>query len=784
MVLHKGLRIAAIIGLSIAVLSDIARPAYAACTSPAGNAGAITWNGTDSVIWCDGTTWYALKSSASASGSAGYIQFSDGSGGFASDSGLNWDNTNKRLGINVSSPSSDLSFGGGANRMIGMTSRSGDGDGFSLTIRSGATSSGATDRNGGPLYLSSGVATGTGSSAIYFRTATPQGSTNTTSNTPTDKMTILGNGNVGIGTTSPVSALTIGETGNASGEVAANTIRSGSGGRYGIGFNTGVAGTFNLFGHSTAQQIGIGFDTGSFGTFSSVVTVKPSGNVGIGTASPVGRLHVSTGNSGQTTPGANADDIVVESAGNTGLTVLSGTAGTGQINFGDSGNAAQGRITYDHSNDSLSVHTNATQALTILSSGNVGIGATAPATSLHISSGNAAGLIIERPATLNSGIEFRQTGGSIFAGIATGLDFAIGAGNNLEASLFKVSSAGKLKISAPDNTATQLSLISDRRAIVSTDLIGGVDFQSNDSQLTAPGTVAASIKALAAATHTASELGTDLTFSTTTGTTFAERMRVTAAGNVGIGTASPSEALTVNGNPEFQGASKKLRIVPDSTGITYLQVGTDNTDATGEIRLTRYKTTSTSFAKFSSYATTNYLAGNVGIGIATPAAALHVSGTDSTAYVSSSASAYSPADLSSPAAPMVLIANTANLDGQGVYLNLLSKNAVADGQRAYIGAISNSTGRSPNIVIGQQNGTTSYIERMRIAAGGNVGIGTTTPAAKLDVNGFMRLAKNGSAPATCDATIDGAIALTSARRMCVCDATSWVEVNSATACTW
>lgn len=228
----------------------------------------------------------------SSSGSAGYVQFSDGSGGFASDSGLVWDNTNKRLGINVPSPSYDLSFGGGANRMIGMTSRSGAGDGFSLTLRSGATANGATDKNGGSLVLSSGVATGTGSSAIYFRTATAQATTNTTDNVPSDKMTILGNGNVGIGTTSPISALTIGETGNASGEVAANTIRSGSGGRYGIGFNTGVAGTFNLFGHSTAQQIGIGFDTGSFGTFSSVVTVKPSGNVGIGTTTPAAKLDV------------------------------------------------------------------------------------------------------------------------------------------------------------------------------------------------------------------------------------------------------------------------------------------------------------------------------------------------------------------------------------------------------------------------------------------------------------------------------------------------------------
>lgn len=67
---------------------------------------------------------------------------------------------------------------------------------------------------------------------------------------------------------------------------------------------------------------------------------------------------------------------------------------------------------------------------------------------------------------------------------------------------------------------------------------------------------------------------------------------------------------------------------------------------------------------------------------------------------------------------------------------------------------------------------------------GSLGVGTVTPAATLDVNGYMKLKKNTAAPVTCGGTYDGAIALTSARRMCVCDGTSWKEVNSATACTW
>jgi len=77
--------------------------------------------------------------------------------------------------------------------------------GTSLTIQSSGATSGATDKNGGGLTLSSGIATGTGSSILHFFTATAQGSTNTTDNTPTEKMTILGSGNVGIGTTTPAN---------------------------------------------------------------------------------------------------------------------------------------------------------------------------------------------------------------------------------------------------------------------------------------------------------------------------------------------------------------------------------------------------------------------------------------------------------------------------------------------------------------------------------------------------------------------------------------------------
>jgi len=71
---------------------------------------------------------------------------------------------------------------------------------------------------------------------------------------------------------------------------------------------------------------------------------------------------------------------------------------------------------------------------------------------------------------------------------------------------------------------------------------------------------------------------------------------------------------------------------------------------------------------------------------------------------------------------------------------------------------------------------------------GQVGIATSAPKATLDVNGYIRLAKNAVAPLACDAAHDGAIALTSSTyRLCVCKGgtTTWVYTSDgATACTW
>lgn len=104
----------------------------------------------------------------------------------------------------------------------------------------------------------------------------------------------------------------------------------------------------------------------------------------------------------------------------------------------------------------------------------------------------------------------------------------------------------KLTIAAVNATSNQLRLRSYRAELVATNVIGGIDFMSNDIDITAPGTVTASIQALASATHNALNLSTDLVFSTTNVLATGEAMRITKEGYIGVGSSSPASVLFIS----------------------------------------------------------------------------------------------------------------------------------------------------------------------------------------------------------------------------------------------
>ena len=98
--------------------------------------------------------------------------------------------------------------------------------------------------------------------------------------------------------------------------------------------------------------------------------------VGIGAEGDLGSgLHIKTADSSGSVS-ADADELVLESNGNTGLTMLGGTGNACRIHFGDSGDNDIGFINYAHDDNALLVGTNASERMKIDSSGNVMIGKT------------------------------------------------------------------------------------------------------------------------------------------------------------------------------------------------------------------------------------------------------------------------------------------------------------------------------------------------------------------------------------------------------------------------
>ena len=199
-------------------------------------------------------------------------------------------------------------------------------------------------------------------------------------------------GNVGIGTTAPAYKLDVNGTGFFDGRV---TIKS-----QGVGDSISIleSSTSNKAVYMGESAVGHGFLTLFEKSVGEVIKFDANGNsfinrgnVGIGTTSPAGLLHVSSGTSGDaiviiesdTDNNDENDNPQLQFKQDGGSTIakagLTGNAGT--IFTNSLANAAY------FGNDeaaSLQLYANATARLTIREDGNVGIGTTSPASKLHV----------------------------------------------------------------------------------------------------------------------------------------------------------------------------------------------------------------------------------------------------------------------------------------------------------------------------------------------------------------------------------------------------------------
>lgn len=126
-------------------------------------------------------------------------------------------------------------------------------------------------------------------------------------------------------------------------------------------------------------------------------TIDSSGNVGIGTTSPDGTLHVHTHSAGSATANTVANDLVIENNTAGGLTILTPDVSKGTFAFGTPSDVLGARFEWNYNNNQFSVGSsspaakfvlragNEQERVTILANGNVGINTSTPGERLVIS---------------------------------------------------------------------------------------------------------------------------------------------------------------------------------------------------------------------------------------------------------------------------------------------------------------------------------------------------------------------------------------------------------------
>tara|TARA_R100000900_G_scaffold126658_1_gene101291 strand:+ start:202 stop:1155 length:954 start_codon:yes stop_codon:yes gene_type:complete len=116
--------------------------------------------------------------------------------------------------------------------------------------------------------------------------------------------------------------------------------------------------------------------------------------VGIGTTPDLGvGLHIRTADSGMGSVNANADELIIEGSGASGISILSGASSKSNLFFGDSGSNVIGNISYNHSDNALEFATNGANQWFIDSSGNLLPAATDHGIYLGVTSATASNLL-------------------------------------------------------------------------------------------------------------------------------------------------------------------------------------------------------------------------------------------------------------------------------------------------------------------------------------------------------------------------------------------------------
>jgi uncharacterized protein YaiE (UPF0345 family) len=448
-------------------------------------------------------------------------------------------------------------------------------------------------------------------------------------------------------------------------------------------------------------------------------TIQTStGNLTLATAGGNGNILLSPNGTGKvgigTTSVGSFDSVPLLVVGggtaDSGIAIFTSNATAGYLQFADGTSGAEeyrGFIKYDHSTNAMSFSTNSTARteaeMTILGGGNVGIGTASPTNILHVV---GTSQILQQytgsPNTFAFG-QYNTSGDASINNLASAnLLFAT---NNTER--MRITSAGNVGI----GTDSPLSNLHVRAASGS----ASVRIQDSTNNTTL----------FLQSQNGLGVVGTITNHALRFDTNDAECMRITSTGNVGIGTDSPAQLLHL-----YKPSGSVSLALQSSTNYGYFYNDGTNIGLASNIGSTGFKLIVNRSAPDNSLVVNS--AGNVGIGTDSPRSTADVNGI------------LTVGDGNPPT--FNLYRNVAL--GNNASFGSINFGARYDGTNYGIGAslstnsvgVWSSTNYGGNLIFATtpQNSTT-LTERMRITSGGNVGIGTTSPATKLHVVGSQTL---------------------------------------------
>ena len=240
------------------------------------------------------------------------------------------------------------------------------------------------DASGDPTTLDVGSSTaitilGTVATGVWNGTAVTVAYGGTGASSLTDGGVLLGSG---TGAVTAMAVLADSEmiVGDGSGDPVAE---SGATLRTSVGVGTG----------DSPQFTGLTLPGDLFVDTDTLFVDASEDKVAIGTTAMDGLLHIQSASAGSVSAHANADELVVEGSGNSGITILAGATSTANVFFGDAGNSSEGAIYFTNNATTASLNIqNEFGYINLLPSGGaatgVGVGVNDPDVMLDVSGGD------------------------------------------------------------------------------------------------------------------------------------------------------------------------------------------------------------------------------------------------------------------------------------------------------------------------------------------------------------------------------------------------------------